>query len=516
MSNHSHPAHSVDRRTFLGTAALGLIVAGSASPFMSHAHAAQTTRMGFGYGPLRKAGPLLALPEGFSYTVLAESGTQTVGGYRVAGDQDAMGVFAGAAGGSVIVCNHEVGGDASEGVPHSEGLVYDPAGKGGTSTLVVSADNEVQEHYTSLAGTVDNCAGGITPWGTWLTCEETEERAGTHEDDGVTYTFEKDHGYVFEVDPTSAEANRGKANIPLKFLGRFAHEAAAVDPETGVIYLTEDADEPNGLYYRWTPPAGYQQGPGALHELAKSGDAEVGTLEALVAFTPSGEHVTDLSMATRTNTTYAVEWVEVPDRDARETPVREQFEDNEVTRSRKLEGQWWADGGAYFVASYARKEDGSIHEHDGQVWFLDPVKQTITLTTVFGVNRDPEAGGIDGPDNITVSPHGGIILAEDGEGLSHLVGVTEQGKAYKLAQNLLDDSEWAGPCFNAAGDTLFANIQGEPGRTFAITGPWGRPSNAAPDRGERDDQGAGPVIDTGYTGGSAFSAAQRRVSGVLD
>ena len=468
----------LDRRTVLGgtTGALGLLVAGSAAPFASHASAAQTTRLAAGYGPLRRAGELLALPEGFSYTVLAEAGTTTVGGYRVAGNQDAMGAFARPGGGSTIVCNHEVGGSDDGAVPHLDGLVYDRGAKGGTSTLVVDADNTVREHYTSVAGTVDNCAGGITPWGTWLTCEETDERAGTHEDDGVTYTFDKDHGYVFEVDPTSQAANVDKAPIPLKFLGRFEHEAAVVEEATGRIYLTEDADEPNGLFYRWTPPAGYRQGKGALHTLAADGAVEVGTLEALVAFERNGRHVTDLSKATRTNTTYTVEWVEVADRDARETPIREQLADDEVTRARKLEGQWWGDGGVYFVASYGRKDDGSIHEHDGQVWFFDPRKQTITLTTIFAVNED--GAGVDGPDNITVSPHGGLVLAEDGDGASQLIGVTDQGKAYRLALNLVDDSEWAGPTFNAEGSTLFANIQGDPGRTFAITGPWGRPSNA--------------------------------------
>ena len=469
---------NLDRRTLLGgsAGALGLLVAGSAAPFASHASAAQTTRLAAGYGKLTPAGPLLALPEGFSYTVLAESGTTTVGGYAVAGSQDAMGCFARPGGGSTIVCNHELGGSDDDLVPHVDGLVYDAGAKGGTSTLVVTQDNTVVEHYTSVAGTVDNCAGGITPWGTWLTCEETDERAGTHEDDGVTYTFEKDHGYVFEVDPTSQAANIGKANIPLKFLGRFEHEAAVVDPKTGQIYLTEDADEPNGLFYRWTPPAGYRQGKGALHALAQDGAVEVGTLEALVATERNGRHVTDLSLATRTSTTYTTTWVEVPERDAQTMPIREQLTDSQVTRARKLEGQWWGDGGVYFVASYGRKDDGSIHEHDGQVWFFDPKKKTVTLTTIFAVNED--GAGVDGPDNITVSPHGGLVLAEDGDGASQLIGVTDQGKAYRLALNLVDDSEWAGPTFNAAGTTLFANIQGDPGRTFAITGPWGRPANA--------------------------------------
>jgi len=468
--------NQLDRRTLLGggAAALGLVVAGSSAPFAAHASAARTTGMAAGYGRLRHAGPLLDLPEGFSYTVLAESGTTTVGGYEVAGNQDAMGCFAGPDGGSTVVCNHEIGGSDEGVVPHVDGLVYDEGGRGGTSTLVVTEDNQVSEHYTSLAGTVDNCAGGITPWGTWLTCEETEERAGSN-------GLKQDHGYVFEVDPKSQRANVDTAPIPLKFLGRFAHEATAVDPRTGQIYLTEDASGPSGLFYRWTPPAGYSQGKGALHELAADGDVQVGTLEALVALERNGTHVTDLSKATKTNTTYTVEWIEVPDRDARVMSVRKQFEDRQVTRSRKLEGQWFADGGVYIVCSFARTEDGSLNEHDGQVWFLDPKKQTITLTTIFGVNRDPEdSEAVDGPDNITVSPHGGLILAEDGEGKSHLIGVTEQGKSYPLALNRLDDSEWAGPCFNEAGTTLFANIQGDPGRTFAITGPWGRPSNASP------------------------------------
>ncbi|RQX50975.1 Tat pathway signal sequence domain protein, partial [Micromonospora chalcea] len=189
-------------------------------------------------------------------------------------------------------------------------------------------------------------------------------------------------------------------------------------------------------------------------------------------------HVADLSEATTPGTRYRVEWVEVPDRDARTVSVRKQFTDAEVTRSRKLEGAWWGDGGAYFVASYARHDDGSANEHDGQVWFYDPRRQTVTLKTIFGVNADPDAdhGNYDGPDNITVSPYGGVILAEDGEGVSHLVGVTEQGTAYPLARNELNDSEFTGPTFSADGRTLFANIQ-SPGYVFAITGPWGRPGN---------------------------------------
>jgi secreted PhoX family phosphatase len=174
-----------------------------------------------------------------------------------------------------------------------------------------------------------------------------------------------------------------------------------------------------------------------------------------------------------------VEWVNVPERDAVAVSVRKQFSADQVTRSRKLEGQWWADGGAFFVASFARTLDGSVNEHDGQVWFYDPASQTVTLKTIFGVNPAPQedAGNFDGPDNITVSPHGGLILAEDGNGIQHLVGVTSQGKAFPLARNDFNGSEFCGPAFSADGSTLFVNIQ-SPGFTLAITGPWGRPSNA--------------------------------------
>ena len=131
------------------------------------------------------------------------------------------------------------------------------------------------------------------------------------------------------------------------------------------------------------------------------------------------------------------------------------------------------------MASFARNSDGSVNEHDGQVWFYDPQTEMVTLTTIFGVNPDPavDTDNYDGPDNITVSPYGGILLAEDGEGIQHLVGVTDQGKSYPLARNQLNDSEFCGVAFSADGSTLFANTQ-MPGHVFAITGPWRRPSNA--------------------------------------
>src|SRR6185295_8531710 len=164
----------------------------------------------------------------------------------------------------------------------------------------------------------------------------------------------KPHGFVFEVDPHDHDANRDPK--PVTALGRYPHESLAVDPRRGTIYLTEDAKRPNGLLYRWTPPdSALPLRRGSLRALA----ADAGKLEALTAFVPGGALVPDLSVATKPGTTYEARWVTVPDRTAATTSTRKQFALGTITRSRKLEGMWWGDDGAYFVASFARAEDGS-------------------------------------------------------------------------------------------------------------------------------------------------------------
>jgi secreted PhoX family phosphatase len=468
-------ASDLTRRGFLGRTAatgLGLVFAGSIEALTGPGTALAASRSARGYGELipDPAG-LLALPPGFSYHLVSQAGvTPTTDGVPAASDPDANGVFPRATG-SILVTNHEIGGSEPFGVPTLPGLTYDAGARGGTSTIEVDASGHPLTEYASLAGTHNNCAGGVTPWLTWLTCEETEQRMGGR--------FLHNHGYVFEVDPTSQAANIDKSPVPLTFLGRFAHEAVAVDPTTSVIYETEDASSPNGLFYRWLPPAGFTGGKNALHTLALSpGGDTAGQLQAMRCYRGS-THIPDLSLATQPGTRYRVRWVDVPDRDAVTEPVRTQFAADQITCSRKLEGAWWSDGGVYFVASFARHSDGSVSEHDGQVWFYDPATEAVTLKTIFGVNLDPavDADNYDGPDNITVSPYGGVILAEDGEGIQHLVGVTAQGKSYPIARNELNDSEFTGPAFSADGTVLFVNIQ-SPGHVFAITGPWRRPSNA--------------------------------------
>ncbi|MFE9254458.1 alkaline phosphatase PhoX [Streptomyces sp. NPDC006879] len=444
----------------------------SPGPAAREGNEAAAHHHGLGYGPLLPDPEgILALPAGFSYRILTRSGvTRLDSGEFTPSNHDGTAAFEGHRGVTLLVNNHELKGKRSNWdhpVPLTPGLVYDPAAAGGCTVVEVRRGGEVAE-WVGIAGTSTNCAGGSTPWGTWLTCEENADRAGQN---GMT----RDHGYVFEVDPHDVRANRDPK--PIKAFGRYAHEAVVIDPRRGHAYLTEDASGPNGLLYRWVPPHGFRHGRGRLRRLAE----DAGLLQGPKCYDSSGQFVDDLSRATRVGTVYGVDWVDVPDRDARDTDVRKQFGAGEITRARKLEGMWWADGGAYVVSSFARAESPGL-PHDGQVWFYDPKRRTLRLTVLLGVNPDPSKdGAYDGPDNITVSPYGGLVIAEDGDGIQHLFGATDRGRTYPLARNELnigtarepEFSEFTGVCFSPDGCTLYANIQ-DPGIMLAITGPWRR------------------------------------------
>ena len=422
--------------------ALSIALAGSLDGIFQTSAGADTGEA-YGYGPLAPDPKgVLDLPEGFSYKTLSVEGEPISDGVVVPGHHDGTATFRtrpGARGTTLLVRNHEQSDNGTRAVAPAE-LTYDKAANGGTTTLEVDRDGNLLSQYVSLAGTSTNCAGGRTPWGTWLTCEETEGFAAET----------KSHGWVFEVDPSG----RRTKPVPLTALGRYAHEAVAVDPHTLTAYLTEDASGPFGLFYRFRPRAHR----GGYHAYLSGG-----TLEAL-----SVRDVPDLSLVTEPGTRLRAGWVEVPDPSAKQTSTRKQLDT--VTRSQKLEGAWWGHGKAYFVCSYAKKKDGAAGDHAGQVWTYDPRRNEIELQLSFA-----PGGRFDGPDNITVSPYGGgVILAEDGDGEQYLVGTTRKNKPFAMARNALNGSEFTGVTFSPDGRILFANRQSDPGATFAITGPWHR------------------------------------------
>jgi len=301
---------------------------------------------------------------------------------------------------------------------------------------------------------------------------------------GQAGTYAKDHGYVFDVFTDGRSIPK-----PIKAFGRYAHEALAIDPSRKHVYLSEDASNPNGLFYRWTAPHGVKLKAGIAHDLSQT----AGILDAMAIVMDDGSILPAVAYITsaQLGRPFPVRWVSVPERDGQTVSVRKQFTD-EITRGKKFEGVYGTDKGVYVVNSYAFNTadlPADAVKHDGMVWFYSYADKTITLVTYFPHQTTTDSGlkprydGVvfDGPDNVTVTPWGTLVLAEDGVGASHVLSSVPGGATYAIARNQLnigtdaepEFSEFTGPTFSADGKVLFVNIQ-TPGITLAITGPWER------------------------------------------
>jgi uncharacterized protein len=371
---------------------------------------------------------VLDLPSGFTYRRLSETGQTMNDGYQVPGNHDGMGAFPGSSGNTILIRNHELTPTSSNGLGAPTSSKYNSNARGGCTKLVVSPSRTLVEHRGVLAGTIRNCAGGSTPSGSWLSCEETFETNNG-----------KKHGYVFEV-PSSATTF--VTPVPLTAMGRFNHEAAAVDPNTGYIYMTED--QGNGLFYRFIPNQSNNLSAG-------------GTLYALRIIGSSG-----INTATGfpKNTPRAVDWVQISNPDPTSDTVRTAGYNSGAARFSGGEGIFYGSGYVYFTC----KSGGS--SGDGQIWRYSPTNNTVELYI-----EPNNSGVLDNPDNIVVFPNRDIFLCEDGDGTDYILGITPSGSLYKFAKNALNTSEFAGVCFSPDGQTMFVNIQ-SPGITFAIWGPW--------------------------------------------
>jgi secreted PhoX family phosphatase len=410
---------------------------------------------------------LLDLPPGFSYTLISTEGETMNDGLITPGDFDGMAAFE-MPDGITLVRNHELRAgqtDRSPFLPSGQGIgainadrLYDRGADGsgipgGTTTLVLDPDTlAIRNQFLSLCGTYNNCAGGPTPWGSWLTCEETTYRAG----DQLT----RNHGYVFEVPANARELVEA---IPLTDMGRFRHEAVAVDPRTGIIYLTEDGYD-IALFYRFIPHQ-----PGAL--------AQGGRLQALKIIDRPGFDTRNWDgQRFVVGTGFNVEWMDVEDRDNPDSDLAERHISNGAAHFTRGEGIWFGENELYFVCT-----DGGA-AHTGQIFRYTPsplegqegeLGQPARLELFLESPGDEVLGMC---DNITIAPWGDLILAEDGEGEQYIRGVTPTGRIYTIARNAFSEnnrySEFCGPCFSPDGNILFVNVQSAPSRTFAIRGPW--------------------------------------------
>jgi secreted PhoX family phosphatase len=395
---------------------------------------------------------LLEVPEGFRYWSFSWRGERLEDGRITPGAHDGMAAFAAPDGRIRLVRNHELDADIG---PFGAAPTYDARGSGGTTTVEFDPVRRSARAWASLCGTLRNCAGGPTPWGSWLTCEETldEPRSANR--------FSKPHGYVFEV-PAEGQASPE----PLKGLGRFVHEAVAIDPATGIVYLTEDHGSAG--FYRFVPSTPGRLGAG-------------GRLEMLAI---SGRARHDTRINQRSGTTFTVHWVPIADPDRAHQADR--WGDAQGVSSQgwqrgaavfaRLEGAWYGGGAIYFAAT------SGGNAGSGQIWEYVPGKESLRL-----IFESPGPSVLDRPDNLAVSPRGGIALCEDGGGaVQRIHGMTPDGRLFPFIRNRVTlrgerlgyrgdfrDREFAGVCFSPDGQWMFFNIQ-TPGMTFAVTGPWER------------------------------------------
>jgi uncharacterized protein len=440
-----------------------------------------------GYGALRPAGDDLALPEGFQYRVVSNEGDPMDDGFPTPKAMDGMAAFPLPNGNVLLIRNQEDNQapntlrerppgstSTSAGILHDRlethygprAFAFDTYAGGGTTTVEVEPHGQrrlVSQHW-SLVGTLRNCAGGLTPWGSWLSCEETLESSSAT-------GFAQNHGYVFEV-PVDTVPGTPTQPVALRLMGRFAHEAVAVDPATGIVYETEDQGDGSG-FYRYVPSIKPRR-PGDLA-------ATTGTLQMLKVVGVTGY---ETAINQQPGVPLNVEWVTITNPDPIPPSVVVSGQTLSAVfveglaaggaRFRRLEGCWYGSGQIFFIST----NGGDMGF--GQVWVYNPAAETITL-----IVESPNHDVFDGPDNVCVTPSGGLLFCEDAGGAQHLRGVSPSGEVFEFARNLRNTIEFAGACFSPDGKTLFVNLYGR--STERTTQPYRAPVQipVGPERFER-------------------------------
>ncbi|MDN3670299.1 DUF839 domain-containing protein [Echinicola jeungdonensis] len=457
------------RRQFLinsGVATLGFM---GLNQFLNPLAEAHEINGCLGYGPLQNDDKgILNLPKGFEYKIISKKGKIMDDGWWTPGRPDGMGAFEGDDGKVILVRNHENSPDDFENGafgPENENLAQAELDKfyekgkgnlpalGGTTTLVYNEKTgEVEQEFMSLAGTVRNCAGGVTPWNSWLTCEESVVKAGDY-----SGNLEKDHGFVFEV--LAKRDGKLQNAIPIKEMGRFNHEAVAVDPRTGIVFLTEDRGD--GLFYRYIPHV-----PGKLYQGGK--------LQALCLSWGKGRDTRNWKGQQEgffpVGKPQSIYWIDLEDIGSPHDDLRYRGYGKGAARFARGEGIWFGENELYFACT----NGGEIGA--GQVFKYIPGEnegkeneyKTPGSLELFAEPNDRDL--LKNCDNVAIAPWGDLLLCED-HPHPFVVGITPEGRFYKLAENIGFESEFAGGVFSPSGQTYFVNIQ-DAGITLAITGPW--------------------------------------------
>lgn len=485
MSIETTPSQrALTRKRFIqGTAAAGggVALAGPLSALAARsAHAAPPERDP-GYGPLRPTPEedtgltFIALPKGFRYRVISRQGDPSfvVGpeGERTPaptpGIFDGMAAYRGRRGETILIRNHEnreSGGEIPFAIPAE--FRYDPnpatANAGNTKLVVTDRDRRVRETFQVLAGTSTNCAGGETPYGSWIASEEVFDVGG-----------EFGHGYNFEL---PSEEDEPTTSVPIRRAGRFAHEAVTL--LDNILYQTEDRGD--GGFYRYRPTTRITRSG----QLAESD----GPLEMLGV---RGQPNRDMNTV-NPGETLPVEWYLIDEPEPPADTVRAEGQSKGAAFFRRPEGSWEGERKVYFCCTSGGEA------RLGQLWEYDPRRDEITL-----IYESVDPAQLQSPDNVVYVPRtGDIFLQEDGAGEQFVRGVTQEGRIYDFASTILNDTEFCGGCFSPDGNTLFLNQQGERGvapadvnsagaLTYAIWGPFARRNGRGGGKGNAGGNGRG-------------------------
>ena len=414
---------------------------------------------------------ILDLPEGFEYSIISEQGRIMNDGLKTPAQADGMAAFKGSNGNINLVINHEnhpasfknsAFGTNNEYLEKIDfELIYDQGngitpGTGGTTTVEYDPlTRQTKSQHLSLMGTEYNCAGGPTPWGSWLSCEECFSSPGTTFERNTVVTREKRHGYIFEVNPSDKNTTKP---IPLKEMGRFEHEAAAIDPISGAIYLTEDKHR--SLFYRFIPNTRDQLSLG-------------GRLQALSIIKKKSFDTRNWnSMAIQENEWHETKWIDLENVDSDKNDLRLRGFELGAARFARGEGICYAENSIFLTATIGGTERmGQVFEYRINREFSKNAQGVAGHIKLLAESNTEST--LQHADNIIMSPWGDLIICEDSNNYCGLVGISPSGKQYIFADNTYTDSELCGVCFSPDGQLMFVNIQNS-GLTLAINGPWSK------------------------------------------